>query len=167
MLDRTDPAHRIFAAPGHAGSHEVDDGDVTASLRPPGGTTFSAAILLWLFVGGVALPLLSIWLYPEARSTGCQAAPLPLRLGTETAVQMAVSPGMACTLAVPVTTASLDDVVVTMPPAHGAVTPRGRSGIVYRAKPAFSGDDAFAFALSGHSESGAGTMTVLVNVTVR
>ena len=54
-----------------------------------------------------------------------------------------------CTLLVQTGSAILDDIAVTAPPERGTLTSRGRSGVVYRPRPGFKGNDSFDFSLQG------------------
>ena len=135
-----------------------------ALLEPQ--SDFTYTVLAWLFAGGVILPMLALLWMPNA-ATDCQTEPLALKFGREMNVKMSVGSGMSCALFTRAGSVSLDDVVVEAAPENGTVNPRGRTGVTYRAKPAYKGDDAFTIALKGRSGSESGAMKVRVNVAVR
>ena len=135
-----------------------------ALLAPQSGFTY--AVLAWLLAGGIVLPMLAALWMPSA-APDCQTEPLALKFGREMNIKMSVGSGMSCALFTRAGSASLDDVVVEAAPENGTVNPRGRTGVTYRAKPAYKGDDAFTIALKGHSGSERGAMKVRVSVSVR
>jgi hypothetical protein len=102
-----------------------------------------------------------------AARTECHAAPIPLKFGGAIDTTMSTIGGQACTLMTHIGSASVEDIVVETSPRFGSVTPRGRSGIIYRPQPAYAGNDYFAVELKGRANSETGAMKLRVAVTVR
>jgi hypothetical protein len=148
-------------------SPHTDSIESAAATLPGPDTGFAYAILCWLLAGGVVLPLVGLLWLTKPGLTECQTAPLALQLGGQTTVAMKVASGMACTLSAQIGSASLDAPMIDTLPQHGRVSFRGRSGVMYRADPAYKGSDFFAIKLRGRSNSEPGAMTVGVNVAVR
>jgi hypothetical protein len=121
----------------------------------------------WCSVGlGAVCVIMLLW----AASIGashCHAPPMPLALGTESHVSIALRANTACTIRVSAANVALGDVVVGMPPRHGTLAPRGRTGATYRPAPGFKGDDSFAFAIRARSSSDADMSVIRVRASVR
>jgi hypothetical protein len=96
----------------------------------------------------------------------CRVKPIPLTLGRDAEVAITVPAKTSCTIQVHSGSAMVDDLVVTAPPAHGVLTPRGRTGVVYRPDRGFRGDDAFVFSLQGTMDSARIGSTIHVQATV-
>lgn len=96
----------------------------------------------------------------------CRTLPNATLFRPETNATMTLKAGTACSIWLRPSAAAVERIELVTPPAHGVVTPRGRTGMVYRANANFSGEDFFAFALHGRSSaySGAGHVRVRVNV---
>jgi len=97
----------------------------------------------------------------------CRAKPIPLVPGHDAEVSIAVPARTACMIRVQTGGATLDDLSVTVPPAHGVLAPRGRTGVIYQPDRRFRGDDAFAFSLQGAADSGPVSSAIRVRVTVK
>jgi len=97
----------------------------------------------------------------------CHASPVMLGFGGDLDARMTAPAGTACSLSVKAAMASFDQLEITAPPQHGAVTVRGRTGVIYRPEPQYSGDDFFAFAPRGQSARRDGMPVVRVSVTVK
>jgi hypothetical protein len=97
----------------------------------------------------------------------CRVAPVPLVFGKETTVSMSVNSGRPCAIWVRTASAVVGEFAIDMQPVHGRALARGRTGVIYRSKPQFRGQDAFGFALSGRSPQASGTSLIRVNVTVK
>ena len=109
------------------------------SLPAWGFVALSVLIVGAMVAGGMA----------SARS--CRVRPIPLTLGAGTEISIAVPAETPCTLVVRTGGAALGEMTVDAPPRSGTLTPRGRTGVVYRPDRGFKGDDAFAFTLRSSS----------------
>ena len=63
--------------------------------------------------------------------------------------------------------AVIEELTITSAPQHGSTSPRGRTGVIYRAHRNYRGEDSFAVALRGRASSGAGVAIIRVRVDVR
>jgi hypothetical protein len=128
-----------------------------------------ARLLPLVAVGLAALMLVLtvVWFRQVAAPVDCRAARLPLRLNSQADAAMTVARGSPCALVIESGPASVDALSVTTAPANGTVSPRGRTGVIYRAARGFAGDDAFSIALQGHVHGTVGTMQVNVRVAVK
>jgi hypothetical protein len=120
------------------------------------------AILLGLI--GVWSTLKALELRPPA---ACDASPLRLTFGAETAARIETGSGTACTVVVQAGAAVIEDLTVTVAAQHGSIAPHGRTGIVYRAQDNYRGEDSFALALHGRSETQHRIAIVRVRVNVQ
>ncbi len=130
---------------------------------------FSSAFLL--FGSAIALTAMST-LFVAHRSDVvaapvCQTNPIALLFGTSLTTTMTVTGDRPCSIWVRPVGASVNELSVTQSPQYGAVSPRGRTGVIYRAQKDFRGEDSFAFSMEGRSGANAGAAVVLVNVTVK
>ena len=164
--EHTTPAS-LSAAHWLSPSPQIDSIESTAAILPGPDTGFAYAVLCWLLAGGIVLPVWGLLWLTKPGLTECQAAPLALKFGSQINVAMKVASGMACTLSAQIGSASLEEPIVETPPQHGSVSFRGRSGVMYRADPAYKGSDFFAIKLNGRSNSEPGAMKVGVSVVVR
>jgi hypothetical protein len=96
----------------------------------------------------------------------CRVKPIPLTLGRDAEVAIAVPAKTPCTVQVQAGSATLDDLVVTAPPAHGVLTPRGRTGVIYRPDRGFRGDDGFVFSLQGTVDATRTSSAIRVRASV-
>jgi hypothetical protein len=97
----------------------------------------------------------------------CRSGPMPLTLGGETAATVTMGSGAACAISFVALAASMNDISVMAGPRHGTITPRGRTGVIYRADAKYRGDDGFDLALRGRSDSGEGVAIARVKVGIR
>jgi hypothetical protein len=97
----------------------------------------------------------------------CRATPSRLSFAPITEVKMTTSTRAPCLLSLRLGTAQVDALTITTAPQHGAVSPRGRTGVVYRPQAGFRGEDAFWFSFDGRSNQNPGAAVVRVGVTVR
>ena len=124
-------------------------------------------------LGGCAilLSLIGVWSTVKALElrppSACDASPVRLTFGAETAARIETGSGTACALAVQAGAAVIDDLTVTVAAQHGSIAPRGRTGVVYRAQDNYRGEDSFALALRGRSETQHGVAIVRVRVNVQ
>src|SRR5262245_8921222 len=79
----------------------------------------------------------------------CRVKPIALTPGLDADLAITVPGKTPCTIQVQSGSASLDDIVVTEPPAHGVLMPRGRTGVIYQPERGFRGQDTFVFSLQG------------------
>jgi hypothetical protein len=124
-------------------------------------------------LGGCAilLSLIGVWSTMKALALrpppSCDASPVRLTFGAETAARIETGSGTACTVAVQPGAAVIEDLIVTVAAQHGSIAPRGRTGVVYRAQGNYRGEDSFALALRGRSETQHGVAIVRVRVNVQ
>jgi hypothetical protein len=132
---------------------------LTTKVHEAGGTL----ALLWLLV---ALPVLlsAALVLPTARA--CSIGPHRPVLGGTSDVAMLVKHGMSCAVFIKTGDAEIDRLDIVSRPQQGAVTQRGRTGLVYRATRQ-NGEDSFAFRLHGKSRDRAIDATVRVTVAIR
>jgi hypothetical protein len=120
----------------------------------------------WCFVGLSGLCVLAMVSAGLLGSHDCRVAPIPLTLGLQTEVSLALPANTPCTILVQSGSASLDGLRIDIPPERGTLTPRGRTGVVYRPRPGFKGADAFDFSLSGRSHAAYETATIRVRANI-
>jgi hypothetical protein len=120
----------------------------------------------WCFVGLSGLCVAAMVSAGLLGSHDCRVAPIPLALGLETEVSLALPANTPCTIVVHSGGASLDGLRIDVPPERGTLTPRGRTGVVYRPRPGFKGADAFDFSLSGRSHAAYETATIRVRANI-
>ncbi|MCZ7661415.1 MAG: hypothetical protein M5U07_28005 [Xanthobacteraceae bacterium] len=96
----------------------------------------------------------------------CRNDPARIVFGETFEVAMRVRTDRACALSLRLGGAAVDALEVTRAPAHGALVPRGRTGVIYRPGRAFAGEDFFSFTLHGQSALYKGASTVRVRVAV-
>ena len=82
-----------------------------------------------------------------------ESKPIPVVLGTDSEISIGLPVGTPCTILVDVGSKVVEDFTIGTPPEHGTLMLRGRTGVIYRPKPRFSGDDAFAFSISSRSSA--------------
>jgi hypothetical protein len=97
----------------------------------------------------------------------CRPVRLPLRLDSQADATLAVSRGAPCALSIDPGSVAVDTLTVEAAPANGTLSPRGRTGVVYRPARSFAGEDAFTIAVTGHVGATAGTMLVRVRALVQ
>ena len=124
-------------------------------------------------LGGCAilLSLIGVWSTVKALELrpppACDASPVRLTFGAETAARIETGSGTACALTVQAGAAVIEDLTVMVAAQHGSIAPRGRTGVVYRAQDNYRGEDSFALALRGRSETQHGVAIVRVRVNVQ
>ena len=99
-------------------------------------------------------------------SHDCRAKPIPLALGLDAEASIAVPANTPCTILVQAGSTALDSITIDAPPERGTLTPRGRTGVVYRPQRGFKGEDAFAFSLHGRPSSVRETSIIRVRSSV-
>jgi hypothetical protein len=126
-----------------------------------------------IVLGGCAilLSLIGLWSTMKALElrppSACDATPVRLTFGAETAARIETGSGTACAFTVQAGAAVIEDLTVTVAAQHGSIAPRGRTGVVYRAQDNYRGEDSFALALRGRSETQHGVAIVRVRVNVQ
>jgi hypothetical protein len=96
----------------------------------------------------------------------CWTEPAVLASGAEVAAKMTVAHNAACALSTKLQSITAHDVRIEVPPQHGTLALRGRSGVTYRPESKFTGNDFFAYTL--RSRSARDNMSfVRVSVTVK
>jgi hypothetical protein len=120
----------------------------------------------WWFVGLSGLCVLAMVGAGILGSHGCRVAPIPLALGHETEVSVSLPANTPCTILVQGGSATLDNLHINVPPERGTLTPRGRTGVVYRPRAGFKGADTFDFSLRGGSHSDYETATIRVRASI-
>ena len=96
----------------------------------------------------------------------CRAKPIPLALGLDAEASIAMPANTPCTILVRLGSVALDGITIDAPPERGTLTPRGRTGVVYRPHRDFKGDDTFAFSLHGRSSSVRETSIIRVRASI-
>jgi hypothetical protein len=137
-------------------------------LGEPGSEVMDAqpATVAWCFIGLSGLCVLAMVCAGIFGSHDCRVAPIPLALGQETAVSIALPADTPCTILVQGGSATLDVIRIDIPPQRGTLTPRGRTGVVYRPRPGFKGADGFDFSLHGRSRDAYETATIRVRANI-
>jgi hypothetical protein len=124
-------------------------------------------------LGGCAilLSLIGVWSTMKALELrppqACDASPVHLTFGAETAARIETASGTACTLTMQAGAAMIEDLTVAAAARHGSVARHGRTSVVYRAPDNYRGEDSFALALRGRSERQQGVAIVRVRVNVQ
>jgi hypothetical protein len=98
---------------------------------------------------------------PECRTTPARLAFIPV-----TEVKAITSAGTPCLVPLGLGSARVDKLTITVDPQHGAVAPRGRTGVIYSPQSDFRGEDAFWLSLDGPSNQNPGAAVVRVGITV-
>lgn len=98
---------------------------------------------------------------PECRTTPAQLAFIPM-----TEVKATTSAGTACFVSLGLGSARVDKLTITVDPQHGAVAPRGRTGVIYSPQSDFRGEDSFWLSIDGPSNQNPGAAVVRVGITV-
>ena len=137
-------------------------------LGEPGSEVMDArpTTVAWCFVTLSGLCVVAMVLAGILGSRDCRIAPIQLALGIEAAVSIALPANRACTILVHPGNATLDAITVVSPPERGTLTPRGRTGVVYRPPPGFKGGETFDFSLHGRSSSTYETSTIRVRANI-
>lgn len=115
---------------------------------------------------GVALAMIGAP-FMGAGARPCRTEPAGLTPGANLEVRMTVSHNAACAIWTKAEAVAFDEFHVTVPPKHGSVAPRGRTGVSYRPAPQFTGEDLFAFTLHGRLDARDNSSLVRVRVTVQ
>jgi hypothetical protein len=124
------------------------------------------AMPVWCFVG-LSLVCAGAMVWSGILSArDCRVEPIPLALGRQSEVPIALPANRPCTILVKAGSTPLDDITIDAPPQHGTLVLRGRTGVVYRPGPGFKGSDAFAFSLHGRSSAAAGIAAIQVRAVV-
>jgi hypothetical protein len=121
----------------------------------------------WLGLCALLAAVIAARAFDLVGTPECRPTPVPLGFGTEIEGRILVSAGVPCPLSLRLGSARVDSLNVAVPPSHGVVTPRGRTGLVYRPFRGFRGEDAFSFSLHGRSSQSSGEAVVRVRVTVQ
>ena len=98
---------------------------------------------------------------PECRTTAPRLAFIPV-----TEVKATTSAGTPCFVSLGLRSAGVDKLTITVDPQHGAVAPRGRTGVIYSPQLDFRGEDAFWLSIDGPSNQNPGAAVVRVGITV-
>ena len=89
------------------------------------------------------LGLVFAWAGAKAFDIGapaeCRTA--PIAFGKHAAITISVKSGMSCPVIVKTATASIDELEITSFPQDGTVLARGRTGLIYRSRQSFKGED--------------------------
>jgi hypothetical protein len=117
-------------------------------------------------LSALMLALLVVWFRQVAVPFDCRPARVPLRLNSQADAALKATRGAPCSVVVDTGSASVDALSIETAPANGTLRPRGRTGVVYRAAPSFTGEDDFTIALKGRANQTPGTMQVRVRVVV-
>jgi hypothetical protein len=119
----------------------------------------------------ILLGLVGVWATMQALElrplSACRALPVQLTFGAETATRIETGSGTACTVAMQPGVAVIEELTITSAAQHGSISPRGRTGVIYRAHGNYRGEDSFALALRGRAGGNAGVAIIRVRVDVR
>jgi hypothetical protein len=126
--------------------------------RPEAFGHVALAALVLATVGGLALS--------TAGPHTCRTAPAVLASGTDVDVKMTVARNAACAISAKAVNVPVIDLEIAVPPQHGMLTLRGRTGVTYRPGREFTGEDSFSFALRGAPAGRDGASLVRVQVSV-
>ena len=122
----------------------------------------------WLVCGLVVAPAAAIMLCSTTGAArNCHLKPIALVLGLDTEISATVPSGVPCSVRTLTGEATVEDLVIHVPPRYGELAPRGRTGVFYRPDPKFKGEDSFAFALRGGPSSSHAKSVIRVQVTVK
>lgn len=127
--------------------------------RPEAFGYVALAALVLAMVGGLALR--------TAGPPTCRTAPAVLASGTDVDVKMTVTRNAACAISAKTVDVPVIDLEIAVPPQHGMLTLRGRTGVTYRPAREFTGEDSFSFALRGAPAGRDGASLVRVQVSVK
>jgi hypothetical protein len=141
---------------------------VTQSVAgSPGDSDTSVATAACSLIAlGAACVCAAVWT-TALGAGGCPSAPVPVVLGTDAGAALSMTNGAACTVLLRTGSAVLDDLTIDIPPQHGTVVARGRTGVVYRPHRQFQGEDRFAFTVRGRLGPTFEFSVVRVQVNVR
>jgi len=128
-------------------------------LTPAGAGWLALLAILAAVIVARAFNLVAV---PECRITPARLAFVPV-----TEVKAMVSAGSPCLVSLRLGSARVQKLAITVDPQHGVVTPRGRTGVIYRPQSGFRGEDAFWFSLDGPSNQNPGAAVVRVGITVK
>lgn len=120
----------------------------------------------YLIALGAACVCAALWTQALG-AVGCHVAPVPVTLGVDANAAVSMPAGAPCTVILRTGQAMIEDLTVTVSPAHGTVAARGRTGVVYRPQRQFRGDDRFSFSVRGRLGPAFETSVVRVQVSVR
>ena len=123
--------------------------------------------LAWVSLFAILAAVIAAWAFDVIPISECRATPPRLDFAPMTDVKLTTSARAPCLLSLRLGTARVDTLTITAPAQHGVVTPRGRTGVVYRPLAGFRGEDAFWFSFDGRSNQNPGAAVVRVGVTVR
>jgi hypothetical protein len=121
----------------------------------------------WLALCGLLLAVVAARAFNGVPAPECRTTPVRLAFGTVVEASMITAAELPCPVSLRAGSARIDTLTVGAPPRHGAVTPRGRTGVTYHPLRGFRGDDAFSFSLHGRSHQNYGTAVVHVAVSVQ
>lgn len=144
-----------------------------ATPRPRSARSFTASpdnarfeVLAMLLLLTLVFAVCLAWYFELAKPVGCQTSPLIFRAGGFAEATMVVRANTRCPAFVHTGEATLDEPMALIEPAHGTLTPRGRTGFYYQPDPQFTGTDYFSILLNGKTTAQSGSMIVRVNVSV-
>lgn len=120
----------------------------------------------WSLVGLSLVCLCTMIAAGLLSSHDCRIEPIRLSLGRNSDVALAAPANTPCTILVRAGSAVVDDISVDAPPERGTLTPRGRTGVVYRPHPGFKGREAFGFSLHGRLNSARASSVIQVRAIV-
>ena len=128
---------------------------------------FASLLPAWCLVMLGAVCVLAMLWTGMVGSRDCRVQPIPLALGTVSNISITMPADTPCTVLVSAPSTAVDAIAIDTAPIHGTVTPRGRTGAIYRPAPKYRGEDSFNFSIHGHAGTASGTAIVRVRATVR
>jgi hypothetical protein len=98
----------------------------------------------------------------------CQVSPHRFVFGSDIELDVEITGGTRCPIAVRLGTKSTArSNRISNPPANGMARTSGAAGVLYQPKAGFSGKDVFAFIVCGSGGGRSGCSTVRVRVTIQ
>jgi hypothetical protein len=110
----------------------------------------SASVLPVVLLVGAAIALVCVMFWTHALgSSRCYIRLAPYVLGITSEIAATVPAGVPCTIAIRPGSTAIEALAIESHPKFGTLTPRGRTGVIYRPHNGAGGSDAFAFAIYG------------------
>jgi hypothetical protein len=105
---------------------------------------------------------------PTASIAACESKAPYLPWGGQGTASITVSGGKPCGVGWHDTGATiLENITVSSPPAHGAVTPKSKNEVIFTPTPGYKGQDSFMLKMQERNGGRRATLTVRVTVTIR
>lgn len=126
----------------------------SAATAEKSSEAMSASVLPAVLMVGVAIAVVSALFWTHAfGASNCHIRLAPYVLGITSEVSATVPAGVPCTITIRPGSTSIDALTIESPPKFGTLTPRGRTGVIYRPHNRAGGSDEFAFAIHSGASS--------------